>query len=384
MSKICPACNSNANKLIDWEFSGLDDSVFNYTAEFFECPNCGLVFNGNINDEKLGLFYKNECSYFERAHFDIEDPSNVKKFEFYSRIIDKLQLKNSNIADIGCGRGGFVTWLKKFKGIDCKGVDIDVKSLPSYNEEGMPEFIEGSVLALPFETASQSLLTYFHVLEHILNVDKLLSEANKALSDDGYLMVEVPNPEKYSEMEISIGFWPSIREHVMHYSKNAFKSAFTRNGFLVEEIIESVLPTPEFNYQSLIIIGKKCSEKNEINYDDNSKIGNFFLDSHKKLLDNAQRIVEISKKYKTTVFWGVSNQLLSFLPLVKDKINDIELCDMSKNKQKSKVLDIIIESPDDCTKEQSCLVVSSMLHEKNIIDSAIKLGWKQNDIYNLV
>lgn len=44
VDKLCPVCQQTSQYLLDWEFSGLGDSVFNYTAKFYECAHCGLVY----------------------------------------------------------------------------------------------------------------------------------------------------------------------------------------------------------------------------------------------------------------------------------------------------------------------------------------------------
>ena len=79
----CPACGEKSLYLMQWEHSGLNDSIFNYTADLFECPYCGLVYIANITDDRLSLFYAKECSYFEKTHFDISAPENIQKYKCY-------------------------------------------------------------------------------------------------------------------------------------------------------------------------------------------------------------------------------------------------------------------------------------------------------------
>lgn len=166
----CPACNCNTDMLTQWEYSGLNDSVFNYVAEFHHCPDCGLVYVNNISDATLATFYESECSYFEKPHFDIQAPEIIRKYETYRDLILDAGLGTMPVADIGCGRGGFLRWLNEHHWqSDCTGVDIDLRSIPSFHLR--PErkragltFMEGSAFYLPFADGTQSLLTYFHVL----------------------------------------------------------------------------------------------------------------------------------------------------------------------------------------------------------------------------
>ena len=57
----CPTCLSESSFLAEWQYSGLNESVFNYTANYYFCSNCGLVFSSNITDEQLRKFYALEC-----------------------------------------------------------------------------------------------------------------------------------------------------------------------------------------------------------------------------------------------------------------------------------------------------------------------------------
>ena len=261
----CPACGEKTQYLIDWEYSGLNDSIFNYTANFFECLYCGLVYIGNITDERLSNFYEKECLYFEKSHFDINSIENKQKYKYYIEIIINAGLSDTSITDIGCGRGGFLFWLKNNGwNSNCQGVDIDLKSIPGTeackNEQGMHiTFQKGEATELPFANGTQSLLTYFHVLEHICNINKVLKEAFRVLNENGYIMIEVPDAERYKDFPIGTAFWLSIREHVNHFSQSAVCSVLQRNGFNIVGIYRNLLPTPEFSYPSLIILARVSS-----------------------------------------------------------------------------------------------------------------------------
>lgn len=74
----CPTCLSESSFLAEWQYSGLNESVFNYTANYYFCSNCGLVFSSNITDEQLGKFYALECSYSSKAHFSVTSIANQK------------------------------------------------------------------------------------------------------------------------------------------------------------------------------------------------------------------------------------------------------------------------------------------------------------------
>lgn len=379
----CPACNFEGTAFLNWEYSGLGDSVFNYTAEFCSCDSCGLSWIANIEDRQLTRFYIEECSYFENNHFDITAPANIEKFKYYRSILSELGEDNKTVTDIGCGRGGFVKWLAlNGWGPQCEGVDVDVKSLPQAEED--VSFYEGVVTSLPFENCSRKLLTYFHVLEHIIDSSSLLHEAFRVLADGGVILIEVPDASRYVQTPISDGFWVSIREHIYHFTPASLIALLEREGFSVEFVRQSRLPTPEFTYSSLVIAARKTSNVVPYVVEDSCETKSFIKHSYERIRKRADELIEISKLYPHTVFWGVSNQLLSILPLVENNIESFTLCDASSMKQTLLHRNHPIVAPDSVGTSDSLLIVSSWLHRDSIRKRALELGWDDKRIKNIV
>ena len=383
---FCPTCGATPQFLTEWKFSGLNDSVFNYIANFLECPDCGLAFIANVSDERLKIFYENECSYFDNSHFDISAPENIQKYEYYREIIARAGLSETSITDVGCGRGGFLIWLMNsgWKA-NCQGVDIDLKSIPATNtitgEEGAAiSFQEGRAVSLPFDDGTKSLLTYFHVLEHMRDINKVLKEAFRVLGDSGHIMIEVPDAEKYKDYPIGTAFWLSIREHVNHFSPNAIADALQLNGFDVVSINRKLLPTPEFYYPSLIILARKSGHKRKINLQSNRDIASFIIKSQKDLITQASNINEFSASFLSLTFWGCSSGLFSLLPILNQKTYSI--CDSSKLKQKCHYGDIPVNDPK-IIQKNGALIIAPYLHGDAIEKAAIEQGWTKESIYRL-
>jgi SAM-dependent methyltransferase len=382
----CPACRQQSIYLTDWEFSGLDKSVFNYTARLYECAFCGLVHIENITDDQLSKFYADECSYYEKDHFDIECAENVEKYGRYKMVIADSGLTGKPIADVGCGRGGFLQWLKKADWkAPCVGVDIDLKSIPLASDSGMEKvmglrFMEGTATALPFSGGTQSLLTYFHVLEHIRNLDLLIDEAFRVLDESGHILIEVPDAERYAEYPIGPGFWISIREHIYHFTARSLCHALYRHGFEVVGVDRLTLPTPNFVYPSLMLLAKKNPTAGKVDFPKNGSISKYIHISKKKLEIQADRVDQICKRHRKVTFWGCSAELFSLLPLLPGR--DFALCDSSKTKQRSHYGSIPIEAPSKIKKD-GALVVAPYLHKREIERAAIKFGWPKDTIFHL-
>nr|VFJ64741.1 MAG: Methyltransferase domain-containing protein [Candidatus Kentron sp. FW] len=377
----CPACGFDSAHLLDWEFSGLGDSIFNYTANFNTCPTCGLVYIRNVDDKLLESFYAEECGYFAKTHFDITAPANQEKFAFYEKVLSERGIVDVDMVDVGCGRGGFVNWLVRAGwGGACYGVDVDTRSMPIDPEKGKgPLFMDGGALNLPFESQSLDLLTYFHVLEHVHDTRSLLKEAARVLRSDGYILIEVPDAENYSTQPVGSAFWVSIREHIHHFTGSALAFALNSQGFSEEAVLRQTLPTPEFSYPSLMVLARKTHGTKAGQLQNHMDISKFIIESKKALLTQAEKVNELADGKKISI-WGCSAELFSLLPLLS--IENIRICDSSQLKQMTHVKGLPIENPASLPIEGP-LIIAPYLYGAEIEKAALQLGWPEDSIHRL-
>lgn len=106
-------------------------------------------------------------------------------------------LKNKKLLDIGCGPG---IHLKEYikRGAEGFGVDISkemVKLAKKYCPEG--NFKVGSVYSLGFEDNSFDVLTASYMLDHVKDLEKVVSEVKRVLKGDGLFIFSIPHPIIY-------------------------------------------------------------------------------------------------------------------------------------------------------------------------------------------
>jgi 2-polyprenyl-3-methyl-5-hydroxy-6-metoxy-1,4-benzoquinol methylase len=377
----CPACASASTHLLDWKFSGLGDSVFNYTADFHVCPNCGLVYVRNVTDTSLRRFYVEECNYFEKAHFDEKSPANQKKYTFYMQFLRDHRISSGAMADVGCGRGGFVNWMAQSGWEqECCGVDVDARSLPASSQSRANVcFHDGNCLGLPFAEGKLELLTYFHVLEHIRDLSSLLTEAARVLAEGGHILIEVPDAENYAGTSIGPAFWFSIREHINHFTAKALAAALEAHGFAVQDVSRQILDTPEFAYPSLMMLAQKSMASPSLTVLAADDVAGFAHISREALTQQAERISALATDKRMTI-WGCSAEIFSLLPLLNTR--EIRICDSSKLKQSTHYKGIPIEDPA-AVPVEGMLVIAPYLHRTAIRKAAQQLGWPDDAIYVL-
>jgi ubiquinone/menaquinone biosynthesis C-methylase UbiE len=383
----CPTCLSESSFLAEWPYSGLNESVFNYMVNYYFCSNCGFVFSSNISDEQLAKFYALECDYSSKDHFNVTSVANQKKYAEYYDFINECNLSCDNLVDVGCGRGGFLYWLKENNlSNNCSGVEFDVRNIElqwseSKDNTTIPKIEEGTTKSLKFENESQELLTYFHVWEHIRELNTVIKEAFRVLKFDGGIIIEVPDAENYEKHPIGTSFWFSIREHVNHFTLKSLTLLLENNGFSIQKVQRKILPASDLSYPSLLIYAKKeqtnCNLTSNINY---VNIGDYLLRCQEELLKIVESVYNLKDKYQSITFWGLSSQMFSLLPLINC---DYTLCDADPQKQNSVYHNQRILSPN-IVSPQGGLVVASSLHTDKIINSAYSLGWTSEQILVII
>lgn len=98
--------------------------------------------------------------------------------------------KNSKLADIGCGLGATVRYVKENYKLDICGVDKDENSLCqaiNYGKDDVFLLTDGS--HLPFDDGIIDGLLFECSLSKMDNYDLILNECSRVLEADGYLVI---------------------------------------------------------------------------------------------------------------------------------------------------------------------------------------------------
>jgi SAM-dependent methyltransferase len=96
------------------------------------------------------------------------------------------------VLDVGCG-GGLFLRLMADRGCQVLGLDSSIEAAgTAWHAQGVP-VICGSLAQAPLQRESCSLITMFHVLEHLYEPAIYLDAAHRLLKSDGRLVVQVPN-----------------------------------------------------------------------------------------------------------------------------------------------------------------------------------------------
>jgi len=99
--------------------------------------------------------------------------------------------KETSLLDVGCGGGTFLMYLKKENIQDIVGIEIDPNYAAYIEKELGINIIKERLEDLDLNKAFD-IITMWHVLEHLWNLNKALSVVRRLLKDTGKLFIEVP------------------------------------------------------------------------------------------------------------------------------------------------------------------------------------------------
>ncbi|MFH1551657.1 MAG: class I SAM-dependent methyltransferase, partial [bacterium] len=144
-----------------------------------------------MGKEKLFKFYNRSQEYFELA-----EKGHLKKttFPIHREILNKCQKKKGLIVDLGCGTGLDISKMVSNNNF-CLGIDISQLAIDKAKSRKMEntDFLKSDLENLPLENKSVDIITSFFTFEHLLNPEKVLSEADRILKENGEIFILCPN-----------------------------------------------------------------------------------------------------------------------------------------------------------------------------------------------
>ena len=100
--------------------------------------------------------------------------------------------RDLRLLDVACGQGRLILY-GPFPGMKFYGTDVSRSSLATALERGYEDVVETNVgHPLPFPNHSFDVVVCSHILEHLIEPQRLVSEAYRMLRPGGLLVVGVP------------------------------------------------------------------------------------------------------------------------------------------------------------------------------------------------
>lgn len=158
-------------------------------------------------------------SLFERIYHLVKQYTLSQK----ERLIFSEVKKKGNLLDIGAGTGDFLAYAKS-KNWEVIGIEPSQKAKDLALKKGVL-FVKSTE---ELSDNSFDVITMFHVLEHVEDLDKQLSELKRISKPNGIIIIAVPNFKSY-DANYYKEFWAAydVPRHIWHFSKIAIQKLFS-------------------------------------------------------------------------------------------------------------------------------------------------------------
>ena len=234
--------------------------------------------------EKLPSYYESK-DYI--SHTDGKTSLFEKMYQFVKGIAlkNKLKLINSQsekgkILDIGAGVGDFLS-VAKNDGWETTGIEPSEKAKAIAIKKGVSFVNQLSEL----ENNSFDVITMWHVLEHVPDLENQIAELKRLLKPNGTILIAVPNFNSFDANYYG-KFWAAfdVPIHLWHFSKTAIQKLFANvdlelikvlpmkfDSFYVSLLSEKY-KTGKMNYLKAFVIGWKSNSYGNKNSEFSSHI----------------------------------------------------------------------------------------------------------------
>jgi hypothetical protein len=193
------------------------------------CRACGFIANTSFDGAA-----NNYCTEYEETQgFSPRFRAFAKSLA--ERWIEKYDIRNKRILEIGCGKGEFLALMCELG--DNRGIGIDPAYVPERNPScaaGQIEFIQ-DFYSDAYADVESDVMCCRHTLEHIAPTYTFIDMIRRAIGDrkDVLVLFEVPDVMRV----LSEGaFWDMYYEHCTYFSAGSLARLFRACGFELDDL----------------------------------------------------------------------------------------------------------------------------------------------------
>jgi 2-polyprenyl-3-methyl-5-hydroxy-6-metoxy-1,4-benzoquinol methylase len=228
----CPVCGSPDSSL---KFKAKDYTVSNEMFHIVTCDSCRLIYtNPRPAANEAGPYY-HANAYI--SHSDTNEGivnklyHAVRKFTLKSKTnwIESEKKGNKELLDVGCGNGHFLAAAKE-KGWNINGVELDPETAARATKHAGIS-IAPSLREIATEKKFQ-VITLWHVLEHVYELDEYFQFFKNRLETDGKLLLALPNPASFDANYFE-EYWAAydVPRHIYHFTPVTISALAAKYGF---------------------------------------------------------------------------------------------------------------------------------------------------------
>ncbi|GLB52916.1 methyltransferase [Neptunitalea chrysea] len=189
------------------------------------------------SEDALPAYYQSEDyishtdakrSLFEKLYHLIKTYALVKKV----KLIYSFKTKEKELLDIGAGTGDFLKQAQSMGWSVC-GVEPNASAIENAKKKGIDLYSTLEVLP----QKKYDVITLWHVLEHLPNLDEQIAKITYLLKPEGVIVIAVPNYNSY-DANYYKEFWAAydVPRHLWHFSKTSINKLFSKHAFRLVDV----------------------------------------------------------------------------------------------------------------------------------------------------
>lgn len=382
----CQICYSNDKRKLTELCSNMDimgPFFKKVKSDIVACTKCGNVYvDIDVEQEAFTKYYSSDYSK-SLSYIEVFGEKNALVYyeNIYKRI-SKYIGKDAKILEIGGGIGELSEFLKNKGYEDITILEPSKRCIEMCKEKGFKTLYSDAMATIDEERGKYDFIIINHTLEHILSFDNILKVSYDMLKDDGGIYIEVPDAEKYTEVDF-VPYWFFTYEHIAHFSLNSFDNIAAAFGFIVKEK-KSYLKCNSYNVMYAVF--QKSNNCGELKYLPEveqyvSKYINYCDGRLKPIID------ELEKTKEPLILWGVGTSTAQLLNGNFDNCNVVRLIDSNPYRQNITYTvggkSFKIESPDTISDMESTILILPLMYDTSIRTQIKHMGLK-NKVKSLI
>jgi 2-polyprenyl-3-methyl-5-hydroxy-6-metoxy-1,4-benzoquinol methylase len=206
------------------------------------CSQCSMIYANPVGEEfASGEYYNRDAAEYYLSPAKLESDYATVRFERELRLF-RSYCRGGKVLDVGCSSGAFLHQLRQYfpGSYDILGTDVSGAPLDYAESRGIPvwrgDFLRGQLGREMFDT-----ITYWAVLEHVLEPKRFIERAASLLKPNGLCFVLVPNQKSLAVHLIGSRYRYIYPQHLNYFTRTTLTK-------LVESYFSVVaLHTTHFN-----------------------------------------------------------------------------------------------------------------------------------------
>ena len=275
------------------------------------CSNCGFITNTRFEP---GV-HNYSADYEETQGFS--ECFNAFAKSLAQRIIDKYNIRDKTILEIGCGKGEFLALMCRLG--NNRGIGIDPAYVPERNPDvtgGKIEFIR-DFYSEKYAHLKADVICCRHTLEHIAPTRQFMQTLRKTIGDrkDTLIFFELPDVMRV----LGEGaFWDIYYEHCSYFTAGSLAGLFRICGFDIDDLYL------DYDGQYLILTAYPAQSRTNMSMDIENDLEQLstaikeFKENCSRRIDYWRGIIEqATRQGQRVVIWGSGSKGVAFLTTLK-------------------------------------------------------------------